>query len=319
LLALANQDRLPEPKEIVMRAHAGLTRQLISLDSFATLCYARLDLARHRVALVDCGHNMTMHFQSRTGACVMLRGDNLPLGFSERELYEQSTVTSEPGDVLLFYSDGLIDARNHAGEPFGTERLATCVQTHHQLDPEALIDRIRSDVIDFSRSSTFADDLSCVAIKFAEREVAALPIVHAETEITSDLTDLAQARAFVRRFCENRLDPPLDKESINQLELAVNEATSNIMKHAYGGRTDQQIQLEAEAFADRIVVQLHHHGVGFDPETVKPLVFNGWRESGFGLYLIAHTVDEVRYARDEDGRHLVYLVKYYRPTDRRTP
>ena len=38
------------------------------------------------------------------------------------------------------------------------------------------------------------------------------------------------------------------------------EAASNVMRHAYGGRTDRRIQLEAEAFADRIVVRLHHLG-----------------------------------------------------------
>ena len=59
------------------------------------------------------------------------------------------------------------------------------------------------------------------------------------------------------------------KKVSDQLELAVTEAASNIMRHAYQGRTDQPIQLVAEAFSDRIVIRLFHHGVVFDPETVS--------------------------------------------------
>jgi len=126
---------------------------------------------------------------------------------------------------------------------------------------------------------------------------------------------LALIRTFVRRFCRDLPSPVLDEDDICQLELAVNEAASNIMKHAYRGRTDQRIQIEADAFADRISLRLSHGGEAFDPETVKPPAFDGSREGGFGVYLIAQSVDEVRYARDERGRNSICLVK--KPKDTR--
>ena len=43
------------------------------------------------------------------------------------------------------------------------------------------------------------------------------------------------------------------------------EAASNVMRHAYGGRTDRRIQLDAEVFADRIVLRLHHLGAELRP------------------------------------------------------
>jgi hypothetical protein len=45
------------------------------------------------------------------------------------------------------------------------------------------------------------------------------------------------------------------------------------MRHAYHGRTDQRIQVAADAFADRIVIRLSHRGTAFDPGTVRPPVF----------------------------------------------
>ena len=89
----------------------------------------------------------------------------------------------------------------------------------------------------------------------------------------------------------------------------MNEAASNVMKHAYHGRTDQRIVLDADAFPDRIAIRLHHLGDSFDQAAVPPPALDGTRESGFGLYLITKSVDDVRYTRDERGRNSIALVK----------
>jgi anti-sigma regulatory factor (Ser/Thr protein kinase) len=93
------------------------------------------------------------------------------------------------------------------------------------------------------------------------------------------------------------------------LELAVNEAASNIMKHAYHGREGQWIHLEAEAFPGRLAFQLHHLGDPFEPSSAPRPLLDGSRDSGFGAYIIAQSVDEVRYYRDERGRNCIALVK----------
>ena len=93
LIALSRTGKLPEPKEIVTLAHADMVQQLITLESFVTLCYARLDLNRRSLDLVDCGHTGVIHCRARTGLCDMLHGDNLPLGVREGEIYEQISVT----------------------------------------------------------------------------------------------------------------------------------------------------------------------------------------------------------------------------------
>jgi phosphoserine phosphatase RsbU/P len=307
LIALAGPGDLPEPREIVSLAHAEIVKQLIELGSFVTACYARFDLDRHRLDLVDCGHTWAIHFRHAEHAYAMLRGTNLPLGVIEGEIYDQISVPFEPGDILLFYSDGVTEARNQAGEFFGFQRLAELVRGSFHLDPEQLVEHLRAAVAAFSGSERFADDLTCVAVTLGEREATRS---RAELELSSNLSELASARTFVRDFCRALADPPLDETTIAQLELAVTEATSNIIRHAYAGRTDQRIQLEADAFADHVVLRLHHLGASFDPEAVSPPAFDGSREGGFGMYLIAHSVDDVRYYRDERGRNCIALVKH---------
>jgi PAS domain S-box-containing protein len=306
LISLAAPGTLPEPRDIVTLAHSEVARQLIELESFVTLCYARFDLRNRWVDFVDCGHTTTIHFQASTGTCALLQGENLPLGVSEGEIYGQIRVPLHPQDVLLFYSDGLTETRNSAGELFGIERLAECVRTHGRLEPEALIERIHQTAVLFSDSETFGDDLTCVAVKIEEREP---PLARAELEISSELTELGRARAFVREVCRTLPGLALEEEGVSQLELAITEAASNVMRHAYRGRTDQRIQLDAEVFADRIVLRLHHLGESFDPGAVSTPAFDGTQDGGFGMYIIAQSVDDVRYYRDERGRNTISLVK----------
>jgi sigma-B regulation protein RsbU (phosphoserine phosphatase) len=306
LIAFSETGKLPEPKEIVMLSHAKLVRQLIDLESFVTLSYARLDANRRRLDLVDCGHTGIVHVHGRSGICEVLHGNNLPLGVREGEAYEQISVPFEPGDLFFFYSDGITEARNPAGELFGPDRLGEHIRANLQLEPAEFIEAIRKAVFAFSATDRLTDDLTSVVVRVESREP---PLARAETEICSDLNHLCRAREFVSSFCRSLPGPPLDQESICSLELAVNEAASNIMKHAYHGRTDRWIHLEGEAFPDQVLIRLYHLGDPFDPSRLPPPVLDGSQESGFGAYIISKSTDDVRYYRDERGMNCITLVK----------
>jgi sigma-B regulation protein RsbU (phosphoserine phosphatase) len=297
---------LPRPKDIVMMAHAGVARHLIELESFVTLCYARIDLIERRLDFVDCGHTGIILANAVTGTTRLLQGTNLPLGVREGEVYDQISVALSPGDTLLLFSDGITDARDGAGESFGVERLERLLQQPGMTDVTQLVALIGSAVREFSRCAHPRDDQTCVALRV---EAARLPLRHAELELKSALEELGRVRDFVRDFCRDLPGEPLDDDAVAELVLAANEATSNIMKHAYGGDRDQLIIVEADAFADRVSVRMRHLGSPFSPQSVPAPQFNGSRESGFGAYMIESSVDEVTYYRDTSGRSCVALFK----------
>ncbi|MGE0827379.1 MAG: ATP-binding protein [Candidatus Binatia bacterium] len=208
----------------------------------------------------------------------------------------------------MFYSDGLTEARDATGAFFGTERLIEVIKTHDDDDPTVLVHTIRRAVLTFLGAEACTDDLTCVAVVL-EKTSPEPTLAHAQCETTSETNQLAVIRSFVHEFCHASPGAVMDEEHLHQLELAVTEAASNIMRHAYHGRGDQRIRVTTDAFFDRIVIRLSHRGTGFDPKTVVPPTFDGSREGGFGVYIIAHTVDEVRYGRDESGEHSICLVK----------
>ncbi|MFH2000732.1 MAG: SpoIIE family protein phosphatase, partial [Planctomycetota bacterium] len=265
LIQASPDSALPQPREIVKYVHAAMSQRLIELENFMTLCYARFDLSSRTLTFVDCGHTRTLHYRRRTGDCHALQGENMPLGFSEQEIVHQSEVSFDAGDLLLFYSDGVIEAKSETTgtvpgamlEIFGEERLSLFLGMNSELGPAELTDRIRREVVHFSGSEHFSDDLTVIAVKIQDVEANLMSIHHRELEITSNLSHLAQVRGFLREVLTEITPAPLDEESTGQLELALVECTTNTIKHAYNMEDEQRIRIGVDLFSDRVVVRLY--------------------------------------------------------------
>lgn len=306
LSAISEPGKIPEPQDIVLMTHQQIARQLINLDTFVTLCYARIHPSVGAVDMVDCGHTGVIQLHRREGSTELLHGENLPLGVREEEIFEQRSFPLAAGDLLLFFSDGITEARNAAGDMFGTDRLQQCVRAYGGLAPTELIETIRKILVSFCGSDRMADDVTLVALRLEE---AGAPTAKVEMIIKSDLCQLECIREFVRSFCAGLPLALLDDESVAKLELAVNETASNIMKHAYLGQKDREILLEAEAGSEWVAIRLHHSGRSFQPEAASLPSLEAPSESGLGLYIVSQCVDEVRYYRDGEGRNCISLTK----------
>jgi hypothetical protein len=144
----------------------------------------------------------------------MVHGNNLPLGIRAGEIYEQISVVFEPGDVLLFYSDGVTEARNATGELFGAVRLADCVRSNGAGDPEALVEAIRQAVCTFAASDELSDDRPCG--DQSGRKAAALARQRSNPQRLQSYTGTRLRARCVARFpvCARR-------RPVAELELAV--------------------------------------------------------------------------------------------------
>jgi serine/threonine-protein kinase RsbW len=132
----------------------------------------------------------------------------------------------------------------------------------------------------------------------------------------SDARHLADIRLFLRDACLRAWGPEAG-EAIAALELALDEAVSNVILHAYEGQPDRPIELTVETDPEQVSVSVYHEGKGFDPAAVPSPVFDGSRQGGFGLYLMKQTVEEVTFLAEPDGRHGVRLVKRRHPPQTR--
>ncbi|MBU0753698.1 MAG: SpoIIE family protein phosphatase, partial [Planctomycetes bacterium] len=304
---------------VVAQVQQRMALQLMELESFVTLCYARFDLVRRQVLLVDCGHTRTMHSLAKTGECRTLHGENMPLGFVEEESYRTIRVPFDHGDRFLFYSDGVIEAAKGTREKsvalrtralFGEERLSEYLRTHHTDEPESLIHGLREEVVAFTGSQQFADDLTCIAVCI-EQEVRRTEPFDTMT-ISSELYRLPEVRRFVESFVGRISDISEDRlheEKTAQLELAVVEAISNVIRHAYQGQPGQPIWIEARHTSREVEIRILHQGRVFSGVPAGTHPIDNGHEGGFGLYIIAQSVDDVVYGQAVDGKTFIRLKK----------
>jgi sigma-B regulation protein RsbU (phosphoserine phosphatase) len=300
--------RLPEPQEVVGAVHEQVTRELAELDSFVTLLYARFDLAARRCTLVDCGHTRSVHFRRSSGACALLKGDNLPLGVADREFFVPLRLTFEPGDVFFFYSDGVIEAESPEGEMYGEDRVVDAVRLGHTLPPAELVAHVRDQVIEFCGGRPPGDDITCLAVCIGDAPPERSRFQKA-FEISGALEELGPVRDFVHGFCADMPGPRMPDEAVEALMLAAHEATCNIITHAHRSRSDIPVQILADAYEDRVELRLFDTGVGFQLSGVSPPKADGSQPSGYGLFLIRQLVDDMDYRRDELGRNYLCLGK----------
>jgi anti-sigma regulatory factor (Ser/Thr protein kinase) len=135
-------------------------------------------------------------------------------------------------------------------------------------------------------------------------------MVRRQREYDGALRHLASMRAFLREVCQESWPAaPADENLIPQLELALTEAAANVILHSFPGQQHPSITLTVEVHDDHVGVTLQYPGKPFDPQSAAAPVFDGSRDSGFGLYLIRQCVAEVHYGQDDQGRCLIHLVQ----------
>ncbi|MGM0452985.1 MAG: ATP-binding SpoIIE family protein phosphatase [Thermodesulfobacteriota bacterium] len=298
-----------EPAVIVHAVHEKMIRQMESLETFVTLCYGRFDMCARRFDFVDCGHVRPIHYHSRSGTVDLLSGSNMPLGFPETGAFEQFSADFAPGDVFVFYSDGVTEAANAEGEMFEESRLVDYIKANGgDRSPTALVEGIRRAVIDFSGTDVFNDDFTCVAVRIEDADADTRITETRSLEINSDLHNLKTARSFLKRFCGDAAGGRIDDDRIAQLEVAATEVITNIIKHAYDRQPDRPIRIGASAGDDALTIDFFDWGRRFDPAAVPLPVLDGSQENGMGCYIIAQSVDRVDYFHDPaEGKNCARL------------
>jgi anti-sigma regulatory factor (Ser/Thr protein kinase) len=126
-------------------------------------------------------------------------------------------------------------------------------------------------------------------------------------EIPSDPAALFLVRCLVERITE-RLAFPL--EEVARMILAVDEACTNVIRHAYDNRRDERITLRFIIQEDRLEIHLRDFGKTPKLEDLRPRDLNEIRPGGLGVHFIRASMDEVHYGTPPGGGGMLKLVKF---------
>jgi serine phosphatase RsbU (regulator of sigma subunit) len=143
--------------------------RMISADAdlgmFVTLAYGVLDAHSRRFTYANAGHNPPLHYVAATKGIRMLYPTGIVLGVDGDEEYGEETVSLAPGDLLVFYTDGVTEAENSSHELFGEERLIGVVSRYAHLSPDELIGRIREEIVSFASGAPQSDDITLMVLR----------------------------------------------------------------------------------------------------------------------------------------------------------
>jgi sigma-B regulation protein RsbU (phosphoserine phosphatase) len=133
-------------------------------DIFVTAVYGVLDTKNRIFTFTNAGHNAPI-FRHADGRMEYLIEGGVALGTFENSKYEERPLGLIPGDLIVFYTDGVTEAKNENEEEFGTKRLKQVINGSYHLSAPEIQNNIYQAVKDFTGNLPQADDLTMIVIK----------------------------------------------------------------------------------------------------------------------------------------------------------
>lgn len=157
-----------KPDSFITHANDALSRCL-ERSSFITATYFVIDLENKVVHFVRAGHCPTLYYNKQKNSSEYFESKGLGLGLLRNSNYENYVNVNEfhyqPGDIIVLYTDGIVEACNLEKERYGYDRLKKSLMKHAQLCSEQIQKNMIDDLYEFCENSNINDDYTIVVVK----------------------------------------------------------------------------------------------------------------------------------------------------------
>lgn len=161
----ARVNNVRQPAEMLQELNSYFLKDLDRSELFVTMFYLQYNPDNRRLIFSNAGHNYPLLWRNRTQSIDQLDAEGLIFGIKKDVIFEQRATQLEAGDMLLLYTDGIVEAESIDKELFGIDRLGKLLQESTELQPQEIIDRIMNQVRIFTGMRHFNDDITMVVMK----------------------------------------------------------------------------------------------------------------------------------------------------------
>lgn len=248
---LFNKYRSPSPSSIFKNINRDLL-ELLMQQGYTTCIYAVID-KNYKIIYSIAGHPRPILLSGKTSKASLLHGEGTFLGmFPEAsDHYEDNQVILEPGDKVFLYTDGLTEAENDEGEPFGDDRLLEIIEETVDMDIQESIEYISRKHHEFCMGTDQMDDITILGFSLSsefpkfENLVKSAKIEYKKKYFTLASNYLKEAHTILPRdlktillLCKSLAREKKYKEAIHFLEeyssyKLHNFETHNILGYCY--------------------------------------------------------------------------------------
>lgn len=266
----APQDWLEQVNDELCKATAA--------GMFVCAVVGYVEPGQHRAVWANAGFPPALRV-GRDGSVQDFPAEGPPLGILPGMTYpEQSAGLDEA--ALYFFSDGVTDVRAADGSLLGSERIGELLAELAPLPRESRLRRL----VRALRGHTLVDDTTLLLIESGPERL-----------LQMDFAARPEVLAGVRKRVSKALArADVDAELRYQLVLAVDEACTNIIRHAYGGPCEGRIALALSREGPELRFELRDFAPCVDPARVRPRDLSECRPGGLGVALIDSLMDDWR-------------------------
>ncbi len=153
---------MPEPAPMLSLLNDALQERKLE-SQYVSLLFALWDDENRTLRVANSG--AVQPILCRSGQFSTIQAEGFPLGMFPNTTYDEFNVTTEPGDAIVFVSDGILDAENMQGEMYGQDRLAALLCGYRSHSAQQIADAIHADVARFQGEKDRFDDETIIVLK----------------------------------------------------------------------------------------------------------------------------------------------------------
>lgn len=155
------------PKEILVSLNRNL-KKFLRKGSFFTAALARIN-RDGSINFVRAGHMPMIYYNKRLNQCTDIIPKGIGIGIGDERIFENNLeevlIEPEEGDLMFFYTDGIIESMNGFNQVYGTERLKKIIMMNSGMPVKKIQEAVLTSVSNFKSNSHFHDDLSIAIMK----------------------------------------------------------------------------------------------------------------------------------------------------------
>lgn len=134
-------------------------------NMFISFLFGIMDIRGNQLTMINSGHPPVLHYSARSGEVDEYRTGDIALGLVENAVFKSIRIPYEPGDIFLFFTDGIMEITNKTGDEFGINGIKKVMTENPGLSSAEMYETLISEAFKFSSDKSNADDMTALILK----------------------------------------------------------------------------------------------------------------------------------------------------------
>jgi serine phosphatase RsbU (regulator of sigma subunit)/anti-sigma regulatory factor (Ser/Thr protein kinase) len=290
---------------IIQTINDYISRTHDRANMFATLFICLIDTRTGKLFYVNAGHETPLLVGGDGQLKQQLDPTGPAIGLMPDLDFTVTGTVIAPGDILLSYTDGVVDSRNPGGESFTEEALIAEISKPYG-SALSLVTQLEERILRHISGTDQFDDIAMLAVRRDEHSSDRLH----EISVHSQMEDLPLLRKFVEKAS---VDMGLEEDLKFAFKLSLDEIATNIISYGFTAEAEGTIRISYRKSKNKVVMVIEDDGVAFDYPLSREIDLDQSAEQrevgGLGLYMVEEMMDSIDYERTDDHRNRLTLSK----------